>query len=68
LLFGSTRVVIGNVGLPNRNAELDIGAGIFALRRPVTGERGSMKKIQALVKKFKPAKDLSKNAWPLHEI
>jgi hypothetical protein len=33
-----------------------------------TDERGSMKKIQALVKKFRPAKDLSKNAWPLHVI
>jgi len=27
-----------------------------------------MKKMQALVRKFKPAKDLSKNAWPLHQI
>jgi hypothetical protein len=35
---------------------------------PAHQERISMKKIQALVKKFRPAKDLSKNAWPLHEI
>jgi hypothetical protein len=35
---------------------------------PCTEERSSMKKIQALVKKFTPAKDLSKSAWPLHEI
>jgi hypothetical protein len=46
----------------------DIGAGIFALRCPCTEEGATMKKIQALVKKFRPAKDLSRNAWPLHEI
>jgi hypothetical protein len=31
-------------------------------------ERSNMKKIQALVKKVTPAKDLSKSAWPLHQI
>jgi hypothetical protein len=48
--------------------DFDIGAGIFALRCPRTGERSNMKKIQALVKKFRPAEDLSKNAWPAHVI
>jgi hypothetical protein len=27
-----------------------------------------MKKIQALVRKFRPAKDLASNAWPEHVI
>jgi hypothetical protein len=41
---------------------------MFALRHPRTEERSSMKKIQAIVKKLRPAKDLSKNAWPYHVI
>jgi hypothetical protein len=31
-------------------------------------KEASMKKIQAIVKKLRPAKDLSRNAWPYHVI
>jgi len=41
---------------------------ISVLVSPCTEERSSMKKIRALVKKFRPAKDLSRNAWPQHVI
>jgi hypothetical protein len=43
-----------------------VAASALQFRAPRKGV--TMNKIQALVRKFRPAKDLSRNAWPLHQI
>ncbi|MEU0034166.1 MULTISPECIES: hypothetical protein [unclassified Streptomyces] len=59
---------MGSLGLRSGmpNGENGAGTSIRCAHAPRKGI--TMKMIQALVKKFKPADNLAGNAWPYHVI